>query len=357
MRGSLWRVASMAALASSLAAGCGKAEWVELEAGGTRTCARADDGGLRCWGGRLVTGGTVPQLLGSNEPAAPPKLEGIASVCAGGSFVCARLSAGSVWCLPAGPEAAWSEVGGLNEITHLSCGDGGGCAQDARGGVACWSWTDAGPGAIVTVKDVADVSALAVGGQHRCAIREDRTVVCWGRNGTGQLGVPPEDVAQTDRPVQMRGVEDAVSLAAGRHFTCAASGDGKVRCAGDNLVGQLGSAGPSTWTATEVRGVEGAVEVTAGEYHACARLSSGEVRCWGRNLNGQLGDRTGEDRRESVVVHGLTGITRVTAGTDHTCAMGVPGEIYCWGANAAGQLGDGTHEDRQERTKVKGFEG
>ncbi len=345
------------ALGGLLLSGCGKPEWVELVAGGTRTCARADDGQLRCWGGKLVQGGSVPQLQGSNEPVAPPKLEGATSLCAGQSFVCARVVGGTVKCLAAAPESTWGEVGGLNDVSMLACADGGGCAQTAGGEVACWSWTDTGAGSVVTVKGLADVSGLAVGGGHRCAVRADRTVVCWGRNGAGQLGVPPEDVAQSDRPVELRGVTDAVSVAAGRHFTCAASADGKVRCAGDNLVGQLGYPGPSTHAAVEVRGVEGAVEVTAGEYHACARLSSGEVRCWGRNLNGQLGDRTGEDRKESVLVTGLVGATRVAAGTDHTCAMGVPGELYCWGANAAGQLGDGTHEDRQEKTKVKGFGG
>ena len=33
-----------------------------------------------------------------------------------------------------------------------------------------------------------DATEIAAGGFHTCALREDATVSCWGKNGTGQLG-------------------------------------------------------------------------------------------------------------------------------------------------------------------------
>jgi alpha-tubulin suppressor-like RCC1 family protein len=334
------------------AAACGPSGWVELRAGGTRTCARAEDGEVVCWGGRLVTGGQVPTLLGSSTPKATPPVSGATALCLGASFACARVVGGKVSCLAPEPDARWTEVTGLNGITTLACGDGGGCALSSGGELSCWSWTSTGPGALERVEGLPDAQALAVGLQHRCAVREDQTLWCWGRNGAGQLGVSPQATADSEAPVQAQGLAGVTAAAAGRDFTCALGTDRKVRCFGSNLVGQLGYPGGSSLAPVEVVDVQDAVAIAAGEYHACALLGAGAVRCWGRNLNGQLGDRTREDRKASVEVQGLQGATGVSTGTAHSCAQVGPEEVYCWGQNNAGQLGDGTFEDRAEVVAV-----
>jgi alpha-tubulin suppressor-like RCC1 family protein len=40
----------------------------------------------------------------------------------------------------------------------------------------------------VAVAGISDAVHLGVGGQHSCALLKDRTLRCWGDNGTGQLG-------------------------------------------------------------------------------------------------------------------------------------------------------------------------
>jgi alpha-tubulin suppressor-like RCC1 family protein len=64
-------------------------------------------------------------------------------------------------------------------------------------------------------------------------------VRCWGDNQYGQLGYG--DFAERRTPngdVDLGG--PAIGIAAGHSFTCALMADGRVRCWGDDSVGQLG---------------------------------------------------------------------------------------------------------------------
>jgi hypothetical protein len=51
------------------------------------------------------------------------------------------------------------------------------------GGVYCCSTAGAG-----TVGGLGDVTALAAGGSHQCALRSGGGVLCWGDNTNGQIG-------------------------------------------------------------------------------------------------------------------------------------------------------------------------
>ena len=72
----------------------------------------------------------------------------------------------------------------------------------------------------VEVTELADATALALGRRHACALRKTGHVVCWGRNGEGQLGdgsgSPERSIVP--RPVQVRGLTDAVKIAAIREL-------------------------------------------------------------------------------------------------------------------------------------------
>jgi alpha-tubulin suppressor-like RCC1 family protein len=175
--------------------------------------------------------------------------------------------------------------------------------------------------------------------------------LCWGLNGSGQLGDGTRTDSRFPRPVG-DGLTFA-SLVAGWNHTCGLTGSGNVFCWGLNADGQLGEGSALDRLVPTL--VRGAIEsLAAGSAHTCG-ISSGDVFCWGQNSSGQLGDGTTEIRRQPTQVQGLPGAaTQVVAGAVHTCALLGDGRAYCWGQNLHGQLGDGTTQNRSTATPVDG---
>ena len=103
---------------------------------------------------------------------------------------------------------------------------------------------------------VVDVS---VGNWHVCAVLDDGSVKCWGRNDKGQLGLGDTG----DR------------------------GDGS---------GEMGDALP----AVDLGSNRTAVHVSPNRGHSCAVLDDGSVKCWGGNDVGQLGLGDTENRGDGL---------------------------------------------------------
>jgi alpha-tubulin suppressor-like RCC1 family protein len=83
-------------------------------------------------------------------------------------------------------------------------------------------------------------------------------------------------------------------LSAGQFHTCAVLDDGTVQCWGRNDFGQLGDGSLThRLSPVPVANLGTATSIAAGSFHTCAILSFGAVRCWGFNDSGQLGNGTG----------------------------------------------------------------
>jgi alpha-tubulin suppressor-like RCC1 family protein len=206
---------------------------------------------------------------------------------------------------------------------------------------------------------------------HSCALMANTTVECWGKNDQGQLG----DATKTTRttPVTVAGTggtgtfTGAVSVSAGRDFSCAVKSDGTVWCWGQNDKGQLGNNSTTDTTSpVQVVGAGGAGvlagvrSMASGEKQSCAVKNDGTVWCWGENNNGQLGDGGGANRSTPGQVVGaggvgvLTSVSSIGGGLDHFCAVRTTGALWCWGKNTDGQLGDGTTSERPIPVQVVG---
>jgi alpha-tubulin suppressor-like RCC1 family protein len=78
----------------------------------------------------------------------------------------------------------------------------------------------------VAVAGLTDIVELVAGGEHTRARHAGGTISCWGYNYLGQLGVGSTRPTSTSSPLTVKGVADAVQLAAGRLATGPASWGG-----------------------------------------------------------------------------------------------------------------------------------
>ncbi len=278
-------------------------------------------------------------------------------------FLGVYLSGGSpVQAMSIGEPPPAANAAGLS-VVGLAAGLQHTCLLTTTGAVYCWGYNgfgQLGSGSSINFqpspKPVSGLSSgvtqITAGAYHTCALLTTGTVMCWGYNLQGQIGVAnptPPAGPEYFTPVAIPSLTGVSAIAAGYDFTCAVVSGG-VKCWGNNKWGTLGV--PITTansdTPVDVTGLgsgSGASSITAGFDHACALLS-GAVQCWGTNSYGQLGNGTTDPPSSPVTmpvtVTGLSGATAIAAGSQHTCALvGNPGTVRCWGENTFGQLGTG----------------
>lgn len=203
-----------------------------------------------------------------------------------------------------------------------------------------------------------NLQAITAGGEHTCALNRNGRAFCWGSNWAGQVG----DGSTDDRvvPTRVQGLAQNMSaIAGGLYHTCALNGAGRAFCWGYNRDGQLGNRTTEDQP-VRVRVAAGRLgvglrDISAGFVQSCALDNRGRAFCWGGNRFGALGDGTTESRLRPVQVGVLrAGLRMIDAGGNYTCALNGAGRPFCWGDNRFGQLGDGTLEQRNSPTRVEG---
>jgi alpha-tubulin suppressor-like RCC1 family protein len=220
----------------------------------------------------------------------------------------------------------------------------------------------------VVVRGVADVTKLSTAvsfGGHVCALKQDKTVACWGSNFGGSAAGSPLGIGAGDSnphtvPVPLRQNASTVfqnvnDIATGQEFTCLVDTTSSVRCTGLNQLGEMGDGQSGS-------GVDRGYPVltgTAGEYglvwsgydHSCGtigRAASTTMKCWGDNsgLGVGVASPTGAIATPTTA-GGLTLKADVaqpiaTGGNGVSCGISPTGTaLNCWGYNARGQLGRG----------------
>lgn len=316
---------------------------VAVAAGLNHTCAIARRGTVVCWGdnsaGQLGFGFTSGPASISDVSSAPAPVTNAIAIAAGASHSCAIVAAGTSALQPGTITRCW----GFNGTGQL----GDGTSTDRTAPVAVSGLVNA----------VAITAGTSLAG-HSCALLADGGMRCWGRNVFGQLGTGHTSDALA--PATVAGGGGSVlarAIAVGGNHTCAVRGNGTVSCWGDNGTGQLGDGTiVRRLSPVAVSGLTHVVGIAAGELHTCAILANGTAKCWGLNGNGQLGDGTLTNRLAPVAVSGLSGVVALAAGGDHTCALTVQSDVFCWGFNGSGQLGDGTTTRRLTPVKIGSFQ-
>jgi len=192
--------------------------FTDLSAGGGVTCAVSSTGDAYCWGyggdGAIGNGTTTTVTI----PVKVLGVSGVTSISVGTGHSCALTSAGAAWCwgqsnavgdgadLGTGGSVSRLSptlVRGGNQFTEISAGDDKTCAAKADGSLWCWGNDNngqlgdnvaSGPTQTAPVPVMGTGSQIISGGflqprGHSCALATGGLgVLCWGQNGSGQLG-------------------------------------------------------------------------------------------------------------------------------------------------------------------------
>ncbi|MBK7197021.1 MAG: tandem-95 repeat protein [Myxococcales bacterium] len=392
---------------------------LQLSSGNAHICALANDGGVKCWGlnayGNLGLGdtnkrGDQPNEMGVNLPEVDLGTGRTAvTLASGGEHNCALLDDDTVKCwgynsagqLGLGFAASRGngpgQMGDLLPTVDLGTGrtaaqmDGGAehtCAVLDNGALKCWGANDFGqlglgdtayrgdgPGEMGDALPAVDLGAgrtalqVSAGGFHTCALLDNLTVKCWGRNDRGQLGLG-DTANRGDGPGEMGNSLPAVALgtgltvdtlAMGELHACARFTNATVKCWGFGAFGALGlgdvgdrGAGPGEMgdalPAIALGTGRTALAIAVG-HHTCALLDNHAVKCWGFGDFGQLGqgstnwigDSPGEMGDSLPPIALGTGVTPdlLTAMLYNACILTTTDLVKCWGGNLNGQLGQG----------------
>jgi alpha-tubulin suppressor-like RCC1 family protein len=201
----------------------------QVAASGSTTCALLSDGSVSCWG---YGGGGQ---LGNGSFAYPTSskylvtgISNATSIASGDSHFCAGLSTGAVKC--------W----GLDNSGQL----GGSVPWNASKG----GYLSSIP---VTVTGLSNIVSLSLGSSHSCGINSSGNVFCWGSNSNGQLGDNTNNDSgvitevsgvwtMISTPVQALSTSNVTSIATGEAHTCALDTSNILKCWGANSYGQLG---------------------------------------------------------------------------------------------------------------------
>ncbi|MGB0152288.1 MAG: putative Ig domain-containing protein, partial [Candidatus Poseidoniaceae archaeon] len=357
-----------------------------IAAGLDHTCAIKSDGSVRCWGdgtyGKLGHGGSGDR----NTPTATASL-GVGrtaiDITAGGEFTCAVLDDGSVVCwgrndygqlgdgtltnrntptqtISLGRPAVAIEAG-----SHHSA-----CALLDNGSVSCWGRNHKGQLGRGYTNSTADLSqrtpaltlpmpggqpvvALDIGHYMVCAVLGNGSIACWGQYGGGNT---------PSLKTFFNASNPAIDVSTGRYAGCGLLGNGSVTCWGTGWLGTGGesqSADPGDiWP--NLGSGRTAVELEIGRKHRCVLLDDDSVKCWGDDYYGQLGNGGGQGNKNapfSTTFASNLGLQRMSAGHWHTCIASKTNEVYCWGDGAEGKLGDGSTSINQNPGKTNHFSG
>ena len=196
----------------------------------------------------------------------------------------------------------------------------------------------------VDVAGINNAIAVAAGSDHSLALLADGTIKSWGSDYVGQLG---DDAALVDQPtpVDVVGIDNAIAIAAGDYFSLALLSNGTIKSWGTDAYGELGNDAefsPDQPTPVDVVGIDNATTIAAGWKHSLAILSGGAIKSWGRDSSGELGDGDPlADQPTPVDVVGINDAVDIAIGGYHALAVLSDGTIMSWGDNGTGgQLGN-----------------
>jgi alpha-tubulin suppressor-like RCC1 family protein len=196
------------------------------------------------------------------------------------------------------------------------------------------------------IPGLSNIISIAAGWDHTLALGADGNVWALGYNYFGQLGntINNNSANANSTPTKISSLTSVTAIAAGANYSLALTSDGGVWAFGSNSNGELGktanfAANPSP---TRVLGISKAIAISAEGHHSLVLLATRTVVAFGPNIYGQLGTATNSGTgtpTAPTAVTGLTNVTAIAAGAEHSLAVRADGSVVAFGHNTFGQLG------------------
>ena len=301
----------------------------QVTSGDDHTCAIKNNVDIYCWGGNFEGQFGSGNTSGSSTPILTTSFNSsIISIDAGSKHTCALLANGDAYCWGRGVDG---QIGYNNATTTYS------------------------PQLVLLPRPAVAISA---GESHTCAILDNNSMMCWGRNDFGQVGDGTTN--QRDVPVYVENFIGAnvypIAVSGGSLHTCALLNDGSINCWGRNNNGQLGtySGDSSSPVSISLGSNVSAMQISSNGGHNCVLLTNKTLNCWGQNGWGQIGDGTTTNKfvPTYVEMENQENVEYVSASKDGVCVVLENLKLSCWGANYDGQVGDGTTIAKVKPTSI-----
>ncbi|HKN49535.1 MAG TPA: Ig-like domain-containing protein, partial [Actinomycetota bacterium] len=196
-------------------------------------------------------------------------------------------------------------------------------------------------------------AVIAPGAEHTCAVLRDGTVRCWGDNTWGQLGNGSSDFTSTTPSGPVTGIATAIAASSGAEHTCALLQDGTVRCWGRNDDGRLGVAtnangtrpcpqSPScAFTPVTVDGLGGGVTWTSSNTAVATIDANGLATGRGAGSTTITAASAGRSGSTTLTVVTRPTLTVIPEGTGRGTVTSNPAGINC-GATCSAAFDSGT---------------
>lgn len=279
---------------------------IAISAGDTHALALLENGTVTAWGSNS-----------SGQCGVPPDLTNVTAIAAGSEFSVAVKNDGSV--------VAWGcrwepqPMGRHRYTTSVTCDESCPCRVPVN---------------------LTHVRTVSASNTHVLALKEDGTVVAWGRNYSGECNVPV-------------GLKNVTAISAGDTHSLALKEDGSVvawgRYAGRIPVGYRNCTGIAAGTRHSLLlrddgtldTFRGALEtdpslplyhpslsnvtaISAGPYYYIALLGNGSVVSWS-------GQKNGLSQRLNTAGKNLTNVTAISAAGVYSLALKNDGTVVAWG--------------------------
>ncbi len=308
---------------------------------GTHNLALDNVGNIWAWGnntyGQLGNGTTGGTSLGPaivKDASGTGDLADISTIAAGQYWSVAVKQDGSVWTWG---RDYWGELG--NDSPHM----------DKNLPVQ----VKLGDSSATVIGNLLDITSLATGVSHNFALRSDGTLWSWGCYNDGRLG-PGRTYNNGSLAMEVTSVSpNPLSFTGGDFHSLVVDNGGTVVGWGRDYQGNLGIAGETS-----------ALAVAATHYTSFMLKSDGTVWVSGTNIgNGATGCGTHNQNYhrhyEAYQVAGLTNIVAIDTGEYHGMAVRDNGDgtyaFWIWGENGSGQLGNNSTTDSWSPIQVPGF--